>query len=128
MGAWWSLGEYAIFLDSTLVYRGSHLGAKVPLKACGVFVIGQKLQSTNGTFNSPFSGKLSQLNVLRDFGKSAADLDWEFTNKICSNNATGNVINWGSLHHSYSGMVVKEQPSLCKSLRKSKSILTPGSD
>ncbi|XP_028408358.1 uncharacterized protein LOC114530936 [Dendronephthya gigantea] len=118
VGAWWSLGEYAIFLDSTLVYSGDHLGSMVPLKAGGIFVIGQKLQSTTGTFNSSFSGKLSQLSVWRDFHSSVADLARKFTNRNCSNNAFGDIINWSSLKHSYSGMIVKEQPSLCKPLRK----------
>ncbi|XP_028398842.1 sushi, von Willebrand factor type A, EGF and pentraxin domain-containing protein 1-like [Dendronephthya gigantea] len=64
LGVSWSrLGNYTIFLDSTLVYSGDGLGSNVPLKSGGAFVVGQKLGSSDGNSESSFSGKLSAVNV-----------------------------------------------------------------
>ncbi|XP_028397244.1 neuronal pentraxin-2-like [Dendronephthya gigantea] len=120
VGVSWSLGKYAIFLDGTLVYSGNDLGSSLPLKAGGVFVVGLKLKSTNGTPKHSFSGKLSQLNVWSEFLSTAADVEKKFTNQSCLNIEFGDVINWSSLKDRYGDMVVKEQPSSCKPLRKSK--------
>ena len=121
VGVSWSLGKYAIFLDDTLVYSGDGLGLNVPLKPGGAFVVGQKLENTDETSRSLFSGKLSQLNVWSVFMLADA-AEMKFLNQSCSNNASGNVINWSSLENSCNSasMVVKEQPSSCKPLRKSK--------
>ncbi|XP_028397351.1 sushi, von Willebrand factor type A, EGF and pentraxin domain-containing protein 1-like isoform X2 [Dendronephthya gigantea] len=118
VGVSWYLGKYAFFLDGTLVYRGDDFGSSLPLKAGGVFVVGQKLKSTNGTSNHSSFVKLSQLNVWSEFISTAADVENKFTNQNCLNIEFGDVINWSSLKDSYGDMVVQEQPSSCKPLRK----------
>ncbi|XP_028408473.1 uncharacterized protein LOC114531032 isoform X2 [Dendronephthya gigantea] len=119
VGASWSLGKYAIFLDGTLVYTGDGLGLGVPLKAGGVFVIGQKLESAGETPNGSFSGKLSQLNVWSEFlTVSPDDVEINSTNRRCSSNQVGNIFIWNSFKDTKSDKVVKEQPSSCKPLQK----------
>ncbi|XP_028408476.1 uncharacterized protein LOC114531033 [Dendronephthya gigantea] len=119
VGASWSLGEYAIFLDGTLVYTGDGFGWGEPLKAGGVFVIGQKLKRADETSEGSFSGKLSQLNVWSEFlTVSPDDVEMKTPNQSCSSNPSGNVFSWNSLEDTQSDKVVKEQPSSCKPLRK----------
>ena len=122
MGVTWSLGQYSIYLDGTLVYSGNGLGKAMPLKANGLFVIGQKLTSTSGTFDESksFSGNLSQVNIWNYDFLSAADVDIQLISQSCSN-AVGNIINWSALRERASEMVVKEQARSCKPLRNSKS-------
>ncbi|CAB3983413.1 Hypothetical predicted protein, partial [Paramuricea clavata] len=118
VGITWSLGDYSIYLDGTLVYSGSGLGSGKPLRPNGVFAIGQKLLSTNGTFYSgnSFSGKLSQVNVWDYDYISTPGVNMTLISQNCSN-PVGNVINWSALQDLASGKVVKEQPRSCKPLR-----------
>ena len=119
VGVSWLLGNYTIFLDGTLVYSGDDLGSNAPLKPGGAFVVGLKLENTDETSRSSFSGKLSQLNIWSEF--IPADVaEMKFTNQSCLNRASGNVFTWSSLKDNCNCMVVKEQPSSCKPLRKSK--------
>ncbi|XP_028398844.1 sushi, von Willebrand factor type A, EGF and pentraxin domain-containing protein 1-like [Dendronephthya gigantea] len=118
LGVSWSrLGNYTIFLDSTLVYSGDDLGSNVSLKSGGAFVVGQKLGSSDGN-SERFSGKLSQLNVWSRFmSPDAAEM--KLKNQSCLNKeALGNVFTWSSLKDNCNSMVVMEQPSSCKPLRK----------
>lgn len=109
VGVTWSLGIYDVSLDDTLVYSGDNLGSGQPLKANGIFVI-----------ESSFSGKLSQLNVWSDVLSAATYLDIKSITQSCLNDEVGDVISWSSLQDSHGGIVVKEQISSCKPLRKSK--------
>ena len=121
MGIIWFLGQYSIYLDGTLVYSGSGLGPGTPLRANGVFAIGQNLSSTNGTFYSgnSFSGKLSQVNMWDYDYISTPGVNMTLISQSCSN-PVGNIINWSALQHRARGNVVKEQPRSCKPLRNSK--------
>ena len=121
MGIIWFLGQYSIYLDGTLVYSGSGLGPGTPLRANGVFAIGQNLSSTNGTFYSgnSFSGKLSQVNMWDYDYISTSGVNMTLISQSCSN-IVGNIINWSALQDLARGNVVKEQPRSCKPLRNSK--------
>ena len=121
MGITWSLGHYSIYLDGTLVYSGSGLGPGTPLRANGVFAIGQKLSNTSGTFHSgnSFSGKLSQVNMWDYDFISTPGVNMTLISQSCSN-IVGNIINWSALQDLVRGNVVKEQPRSCKPLRNSK--------
>ena len=121
MGVTWFLGQYSIYLDGTLVYSGSGLGPGKPLRANGVFAIGQKLSSTSGTFYSgnSFSGKLSQVNMWDYDFISTPGVNMTLISQSCSN-PVGNIINWSALQDLARGKVVKEQPRSCKPLRNSK--------
>lgn len=122
MGLTWFLGNYSIYLDGTLIYSGHGLGSALPLKADGIFAIGQKLLNTNGSFDnkSSFSGKLSQLNIWNSY-IFFSHLDMNSMSQSCSN-AFGSIINWSTLVDWMSGMIIKEHPSSCKPLRNSKKI------
>ncbi|XP_028398692.1 sushi, von Willebrand factor type A, EGF and pentraxin domain-containing protein 1-like [Dendronephthya gigantea] len=120
VGASWSqFGNYTIFLDGTLVYSGDDLGSNVTLKSGGAFVVGQEQgSSADGNSESSFSGKLSQLNVWSRF-MSADAAERKLKNQSCLNKeALGNVFTWSSLKDNCNSMVVMEQPSSCKPLRK----------
>ena len=121
MGVTWSLDQYSIYLDGTLVYSGSGLGSGKPLRPNGVFAIGQGLLSTNGTFHSSnsFSGKLSQVNVWNYDFISTPGVNMTLISQSCSN-PVGNIINWSALQDLASGLVVKEQSRSCMPLRNSK--------
>jgi hypothetical protein len=121
VGIIWFLGQYSIYLDGTLVYSGSDLGSGEPLKANGVFAIGQNLSSTNGTFHrgNSFSGKLSQVNMWDYDYISTSGVNMTLISQSCSN-IVGNIINWSALQDLARGKVVKEQPRSCKPLRNSK--------
>ena len=118
----WSLGQYPIYLDGTLIYsgvaRGRNTPLPLPLKANGVFAIGQKLLSTDGTFDLDYSftGKLSQVNVWNGYVDIARMAS---VSQSCLNHV-GNIINWSSLRGRASKAVVKEQRSSCRPLRNSK--------
>ena len=113
----WSEDRYSIYLDGVLIYSGESVGSK--LKANGVFAIGQKLLSSNGTFDleNSFSGKLSQLNVW-DYDVMSQD-NVSMSTTSCFNDA-GNIINWTALQDRASEAVVKEQRSSCMPLRNGK--------
>ena len=116
-----SLGQYSIYLDGTLVYSGKGSGSKMPLKANGVFAIGQRLLSTNGTLNAAksFSGKLSQINVWSYDVTSKNNISMKLLSQNCSNNA-GNIINWSTVLNKASEAVAIKQRSSCNPLRDSK--------
>ena len=115
-----SLDQYSIYLDGILIYNGEALGLNMPLKAYGVFAIGQKLLSTNGTFNltNSFSGKLSQVNVW-NYDAISHDVVRTTLSQSCLNDV-GNIINWSALRDRASKAVVKEQRSSCMPLRNSR--------
>jgi hypothetical protein len=121
VGITWFLGQYSIYLDGTLVYSGSDLGSGVPLRANGVFAIGQNLSNTSGNFHSgnSFSGKLSQVNMWDYDCISTSGVNMTLISQSCSN-PVGNIINWSALQDLARGKVVKEQPRSCKPLRNSK--------
>jgi hypothetical protein len=121
VGIIWFLGQYSIYLDGTLVYSGSDLGPGTPLRANGVFAIGQKLSNTSGNFHSgnSFSGKLSQVNMWDYDYISTSGVNMTLISQSCSN-IVGNIINWSALQDLVRGKVVKEQPRSCKPLRNSK--------
>ena len=126
MGVTWSthdvgsLDQYSIYLDGTLVYSGKDSGSNMSLKANGVFTIGQKLLSTNGTVDcdNSFSGKLSQINVWNYDVVSKDNVSMKLLSQNCCNNV-GNVINWSTVLNKASEAVVIKQRSSCNPLRDS---------
>ncbi|XP_028409788.1 uncharacterized protein LOC114532472 [Dendronephthya gigantea] len=114
VGITWSLGEYVLYIDGTLIESGEGLGPTTPVTAGGKFHIGQRYKSERSFDETKsFAGKLTQLNM---WDKIFTEDEIKSTSGSCINDV-GTILDWSTVVSKAHGAVFKESLGLCRTLR-----------
>ena len=117
MGLTWSLGNYSLYLDGTLIQSGDGFGPPTPITGGGTFHVGQRLLH-DGTYDitKSFEGKLSQVNIWDEI--MTAD-EIKSISKSCYNNV-GTILDWSTVVDKTHGAVYKTHLGFWTTLRNGK--------